>query len=702
MVQIIANSNWWGGGVWVYKYKGSVDYYEDLPTSWMKVWDTYNVVNAFTKDEKEYPAWTNVAWTGTEWDALWWSVDLSIYQKKLVEWTGIDIDWDTNEISVDTTVIATKQDLTTKQDTISDLDTIRQWAAKWATSIQPNDNISQLNNNAWYITWISGSDVTNALWYTPYNSTNPSWYIDKDVNDLTNYTKTSDLPDFTTYQLKSNMVTSLNSADDTHYPTAKAVKDAISSAWGWDVSWPSSSVDGHLAVFDWTTGKIIKDWWAIPTPTTVVDDLSTQSSTSALSANQGYVLKWYIDAINWKIPSEASSSNKLADKNYVDDSINQVAAYYITKNASWAAFATKAELLATTTFYSWWVVRVPTRNDYCIVLADETHSWETTRYSYQWSSWEYQYTVNETALTQAQLNALNSWITSGKVSTYDGYATNKQDKLVSWTNIKTVNGTSILGSGDIVTPNTTYSDATQSVAWLMSASDKAKLDGIEAQAQKNTVTGVKGSAESTYRTGTVDITPANLWLENKAEASGGTDVSLVTTGDKYNWNNKADTSIVNNAAYWSSWDWDSIHAPSKDAVYDKLKDLTDNKQDKLVNQTNIKSINGNSLLWSGDLEIAGWHDYSWKTKTWASFEIDLRSYIEPSQNFTVNLPDELEDGMEYVLRCVNGATAYTMTLGTGFTNPRNVSLSLNSYASDQFVFVAINGELELQPEPQLK
>ena len=51
-------------------------YYEDLPTSWMKVWDAYNVVNAFTKDGKEYPAWTNVAWNGTEWDPFmmkyWW------------------------------------------------------------------------------------------------------------------------------------------------------------------------------------------------------------------------------------------------------------------------------------------------------------------------------------------------------------------------------------------------------------------------------------------------------------------------------------------------------------------------------------------------------------------------------------------------------------------------------------------------------
>ena len=33
----------------------------------------------------------------------------------------------------------------------------------------------------------------------------------------------------------------------------------------WDVAWPSSATNEHLAVFDWTTGKLIKDWWAIPT-----------------------------------------------------------------------------------------------------------------------------------------------------------------------------------------------------------------------------------------------------------------------------------------------------------------------------------------------------------------------------------------------------------------------------------------------------
>jgi hypothetical protein len=44
----------------------------------------------------------------------------------------------------------------------------------------------------------------------------------------------------------------------------------------------------------------------------------------------------------------------------------------------------------------------------------------------------------------------------------------------------------------------------------MSASDKTKLDGIASGAQVNSITGVKGDAESTYRTGNVNITKANI------------------------------------------------------------------------------------------------------------------------------------------------------------------------------------------------
>lgn len=44
--------------------------------------------------------------------------------------------------------------------------------------------------------------------------------------------------------------------------------------------------------------------------------------------------------------------------------------------------------------------------------------------------------------------------------------------------------------------------------------EKDKLAGIEENAQKNTITGVKGSSESTYRTGDVNITKANIGLSN--------------------------------------------------------------------------------------------------------------------------------------------------------------------------------------------
>lgn len=105
---------------------------------------------------------------------------------------------------------ATQTDLTnglaTKQDTISDLSTIRSNAANGQsayttiggygdivthntsefatsaqgdladTSIQPNDNITLLNNNAGFITGIDSTDVITALGYTPYNSTNPAGY----------------------------------------------------------------------------------------------------------------------------------------------------------------------------------------------------------------------------------------------------------------------------------------------------------------------------------------------------------------------------------------------------------------------------------------------------------------------------------------------------------------------------------------------
>jgi hypothetical protein len=43
-----------------------------------------------------------------------------------------------------------------------------------------------------------------------------------------NYTDLDNKPDLSVYQTTANLVTDLTNPDDTHYPSAKAVSDALS------------------------------------------------------------------------------------------------------------------------------------------------------------------------------------------------------------------------------------------------------------------------------------------------------------------------------------------------------------------------------------------------------------------------------------------------------------------------------------------
>ena len=166
------------------------------------------------------------------------------------------------------------------------------------------------------------------------------------------------------------------------------------------------------------------------------------------------------------IPSTASDSNQLADKAFVNSSIANMAANYVTSDAQGDNFATKAALLAGPYYYKGQSYTL-TNNDYALVKSDETKNNATTRYIYDGSQWNFQYIVNDTPFTQAQLDAINSTITSNLVTSYSNHVantdihvtaaqktawTNKQDALVSGTNIKTINSTSLLGSGDISIP----------------------------------------------------------------------------------------------------------------------------------------------------------------------------------------------------------------------------------------------------------
>ena len=81
-----------------------------------------------------------------------------------------------------------------------------------------------------------------------------------------------------------------------------------------------------------------------------------------------------------------------------DEAIDKLAAYYITADAQGNPFATHAALVYAQTYYSGGAVRTPTRNDYAVVSADETHGGAEWRYIYAVDAqgagqWEPQYAV---------------------------------------------------------------------------------------------------------------------------------------------------------------------------------------------------------------------------------------------------------------------------------------------------------------------
>ena len=190
-----------------------------------------------------------------------------------------------------------------------------------------------------------------------------------------------------------------------------------------------------------------------------------------------------LDGINAKIPAQASATNQLADKDFVNSSIENAAAYYITKDAAGNPFATKAELDAATVFYSGGQIRVPTRNDYTVVLHDESKEIEetgeqpTTRYLYD-NGWNYQYIVNNSGLTADQWKAVNSGATAEIIES----VANKQDKLtagdrisIDSDNVISAEEQVLIVTADFDPKNMTISNASHTEAEIAAAYDAGKV-----------------------------------------------------------------------------------------------------------------------------------------------------------------------------------------------------------------------------------
>lgn len=226
--------------------------------------------------------------------------------------------------------------------------------------------------------------------------------------------------------------------------------------------------------------------------------------------NNKLVVSKAVKGITDLIPDQAGSNNQLADKDFVNSSINNNSAYYITKNANGDPFGTHDELIKTQTFYSGGIVRIPTRNDYCTVLADETQEeapglYPTTRYVYQKAEgaatgqWQFQYIVNNTTLTAEQLAALNSKITETKVKEID-------EKVAQTSTANQIYGTN--DSGDQITYPQSSESATAGTVVVRNANGRI----ITAEPTENGHAATKKYVDDQIKANITDVLTTSITL----------------------------------------------------------------------------------------------------------------------------------------------------------------------------------------------
>lgn len=168
----------------------------------------------------------------------------------------------------------------------------------------------------------------------------------------------------------------------------------------------------------------------------------------------------------------------------------------------------------------------------------------------------------------------------------------KQDILVSGTNIKTINNESILGSGNIVIQGGSGGGSYTAGANIDITDNVISVTGITVPTKLSELTNDEGFVNSGevetqitskgYITGYTETDPVF-----QASAASG-----ISEQDITNWNNKLDSSAL--TQYYTSAQTDTA-----------ISNATSGKQDTLVSGTNIKTINNQSLLGSGNIEIQG-------------------------------------------------------------------------------------------------
>ena len=435
-------------------------------------------------------------------------------------WDQTASDFDIKDLS-DSTGKRTSWD--GKQDAISDLSTIRSWASAWATAVQP-----------WDLTW---------------------------------------------YQTTANMVQDLAWADHTHYPTAKAVADAITSSGWWDMLasvYDPNNVEADA--FDTNNMNNRFFYWESSTAAATVQKEVSIPSITELNVWQVIIVKPTVTS------TVAASTLKL----------NSFPAYKMLYNGAEITTSTDSVV---------WSANVPS-----MFYLDEVSGTKYWRFLGHWLDSNSTYTLNQ---------LIDAWKYEAWVGTYaiSRYSLCMMKPDGTWEKITATNAgysawtTKTVNTNWFVLNQIKYYNTT----WNVAGGAFAATNALTSQAATVTLAYSFncGTApwwsvwQPIYIVGTM-WADGLFYLDTTARWS----TALPNTNDWKLYIRIWTALAADNSAA-------SFLADRPIFYYDnwiKTYLTADNKQDKLVSWTNIKTVNSNSLLWNGNISIAEFEpDNAWST-----------------------------------------------------------------------------------------
>lgn len=332
---------------------------------------------------------------------------------------------------------------------------------------------------------------------------------------------------------------------------------SLNATWGWDVNWPASSVDGDIVVFNWNTGKIVKD-----SGKKIADLMSnctvvSKSTNYTLTGSEANNTWFFTDTSSWNItytldPSLFPTTNGLYEFTFCKSTNN---ANTVTIDVGSGNTIDTAQTYVLSNYWETVTIRIVS-STFAKVVATSNRTIPVT----QWGTWA----------TTASGARTNLWVAYG-----------------------TTSGTVLEGSNDALYPKLASANTFTADQTINSSS--TGWQGLKIDA--NTITWGRGLFIDTNN---ASFSGRLLWVRNDNASNTGT--TAYFQQDNSTWHNIFATWGIN---YFSGNVWIGTTSPS-----DKLETtwsirITDNTWPILR-----MARNGASYLWANwiwaDMRIAVW------------------------------------------------------------------------------------------------